>query len=164
MTIRSQPGNPAMSTREQRIEELIRVLPVIMKRGKPDPSRVETFCSASLSPSESRVLVHLALHKGNSAGMIAEEIALSRPATTEAIDRLAEKGMIRREPCPTDRRKVRIVLTAPAVEVANQFIDRWRAGFDRAFDRLTQEEQAAFHKGMFALADSLGELDVPGSA
>ena len=163
MTI-NHPVRTAMPVRDQRIEELIRVMPLIWRRAKPDPSQLGATCPAGLSVSEIRVLVHLALFERSSAGEMAEHIGLSRPATTEAIDRLVEKGMARREPCPEDRRKVQLALTGDAVEIARQFIDRWRAGFERALDRLTEEEQKAFHKGMFALADSLGEQVETGTA
>lgn len=163
MIITSTQEDSAISARDQRIEELIRVMPLIWRRAKPDPSQLGPNCPGPLSSSECRVLFHLALFERDNAGIMAEKIDLSRPATTEAVDRLVEKGMVLRQSCPDDRRKVQLVLTPAAIDISRQFVDRWRAGFGAALDRLTNEEQMAFHKGMFALADTLGEQEVSGS-
>lgn len=141
------------------VEELIRLMPVIWRRAKPDPSTLGEACPGQLSYSDCRVLIHLALHDRDSAGAMADQIGLSRPAATEAVDRLVARGLVVRETCESDRRRVSLALTPAAVEIAARFVDRWRTGFDRALDQLTEDEQVAFHKGMFALADSLSESE-----
>lgn len=146
--------------RIQLIDDLIRLMPVIWRRSKPDPSKIVRCESGQMAVSDLRILVHLALHERQGVGQIADRIGLSRPATTEAIDRLAAKSLVVREPCDVDRRRVLLTLTPVAIGIASQFIDRWRGGFERALEQLTEDEQLAFHKGMFALANSLVDDNV----
>jgi len=49
------------------------------------------------------------------AGALADEIRLSRPATTAAIDRLEKLGYVRRVPDSDDRRRILVELTPLAM-------------------------------------------------
>lgn len=63
------------------------------------------------------------------AGRLAEEIRLSRPATTTVLDRLEEKGYVRRVSDPQDRRRVLAELTPHALERSYEI---WGGYFDYA--------------------------------
>jgi DNA-binding MarR family transcriptional regulator len=84
------------------------------------------------------------------AGALAEEIRLSRPATTAALDRLEKLGYVRRVPDSDDRRRILVELTPLAMrrseEIWGGFIDyAERAGSHytvaelEAMRRFTQE-------------------------
>src|SRR6201999_2002940 len=55
------------------------------------------------------------------AGKLAADAGLTTGAATAAIDRLVEKGYVRRVPDATDRRRVLIEKTAKLEEVAGHF-------------------------------------------
>ena len=63
------------------------------------------------------------------AGALADEIRLSRPATTTVLDRLEEKGYVRRFADPEDRRRVLVELTELAWE---RSLEIWGGYFDFA--------------------------------
>ncbi|MEX1165676.1 MAG: MarR family transcriptional regulator [Hydrogenophaga sp.] len=60
---------------------------------------------------EWRVLSCLAGEEGVLSSVLAERSMLDRARTSRALTRLDEKGLVRREPKPSDRREVRIFLS-----------------------------------------------------
>ena len=140
------------------VDELVRLMPVILRRIKPDPQDTPDVTAGSLSHSEVRILLHLAIYGDSGSGAIAEAIAMSRPAVTEAIDRLVAKGFVERVGHEVDRRRVTVRLTPRATEFAEHIVSRWRDGFARTLAKLDPAEQVGFYKGMTALADSLLEI------
>src|SRR6185437_3250843 len=54
-------------------------------------------------------------------GWLGGQLALTSPATTALIDRLEAAGHVRRQPSPTDRRKVEILVSQEAVTLGWTF-------------------------------------------
>ncbi|HEX6117621.1 MAG TPA: MarR family transcriptional regulator [Solirubrobacterales bacterium] len=80
------------------------------------------------------------------AGALAEEIRLSRPATTTVLDRLERIGYIRRTSDPEDRRRVLAELTPLAFE---RSMEIWGGYFDfaeREAGRYTVEDLEALRR------------------
>ena len=143
--------NPPVET----VDRLLQLIPMILRRGKPPPQMVHDCPGGSLAHSEMRILLQLALHERESVGRIADAIGMSRPAVTEAVDRLVEKAMVVRIPSVTDRRLVLLELTPEAQVFAERLVDYWRRAFVRTLSTLSEDEQAAFVKGMVALTEAL---------
>ena len=59
-----------------------------------------------LTYAQSQVLVRLAEHPGSHMGDVAKAFGVTLPAVTHIVDRLEEKGWVRRERCEHDRRQV----------------------------------------------------------
>lgn len=57
-----------------------------------------------------------------------EELSISKPATTRALDRLQADGLVERIPTPADRRQVDLALTDAGVAM----VVRMRDGFAEA--------------------------------
>ena len=55
------------------------------------------------------------------SGELASRLGLGAPATTGLVDRLEHAGHVRRERDPHDRRKVTLVMQAPALQLATEF-------------------------------------------
>ncbi|MEZ4562268.1 MAG: cytochrome P450 [Thermomicrobiales bacterium] len=55
-----------------------------------------------------------------SPAAIAQRLGISRAVVTGLLDRLAERGLIRREPDPADRRRLRIVMTAAGLDASER--------------------------------------------
>jgi DNA-binding MarR family transcriptional regulator len=51
---------------------------------------------------------------------LAERALVSKSRLTHTVDRLAARGLVRREPCPEDRRGVSAVLTANGLTLLQQ--------------------------------------------
>ena len=56
------------------------------------------------------------------------------------VDKLKEKGLVDRQECPTDRRRVDIVITEAGLEVTRQASDAVEAARQVAFANLTEAE------------------------
>lgn len=89
-------------------------------------------------PGQGRVL--FALWQGDDIAItqLAERTALQKSTLTRMLDRMERAGLLRREPHPTDRRTVRILLTDRArsmlgtfAEVSDQMRDLFYQGFTR---------------------------------
>ncbi len=54
-------------------------------------------------------------------GELGEMLGLAKSSLTGLVDRTAQRGLVRREPDPEDRRAVRVALTAGGAELADAF-------------------------------------------
>ncbi|HNT53433.1 MAG TPA: MarR family transcriptional regulator [Anaerolineaceae bacterium] len=74
--------------------------------------------SLNLSSAEGNILLHL-LTQGQEMGQeqLVEQLDISKPAVSRALDSLETKGFITRQPNPQDRRAHRVRLTERAREI-----------------------------------------------
>jgi hypothetical protein len=76
-----------------------------------------------------------------SAGELGRHTGLAAASVTNLIDRLEARGFLRREPDPTDRR--RVLLYADVSEVSdNEFFASWQRSTTRLWERYTDTELA----------------------
>ncbi|WP_214318285.1 MarR family winged helix-turn-helix transcriptional regulator [Nonomuraea sediminis] len=101
-----------------------------------------------LTPQQGQLLCVL---MAQSYGMseLGAVLGLAKSSLTELVDRTAQRGLVRREPDPRDRRAVRVGLTEQGAELAEAFytetcrrIDLLPAGLDGA-ERATLAELLA---------------------
>lgn len=78
-----------------------------------------------LTPATFDVLVRLVRTPGDGLPMtkLAHEAALSSGGFTKVADRMVATGLIRREPCETDRRVIYAVLTEDGRKLAERALD-----------------------------------------
>lgn len=81
-----------------------------------------------------------------SAGALAEEIRLSRPATTTVLDRLERKRYVRRFADPQDRRRVLVELTPLALERSQEIWGGYHDFAEREAARYTVAELEALKR------------------
>ena len=68
-------------------------------------------------PSLRQLAVLAAVRDGvTSPAMIARRLRVTRPAVTGLLDRLEQRGLLRRDPDPADRRRQRVALTVAGAE------------------------------------------------
>jgi MarR family transcriptional regulator, 2-MHQ and catechol-resistance regulon repressor len=93
--------------------------------------------AAGLSMTEFDVLIRLARSPGQQLRMtdLASQTALSTSGVTRVVDRLENRGLVRRQACPSDRRGAFAVLTDPGCALIGGFlhthvqdIERWFTG------------------------------------
>jgi DNA-binding MarR family transcriptional regulator len=92
-----------------------------------------------INRSDARCLDILEEHGSMTAGELARESRLTTGAITAVIDRLEEAGLVRRVRDPADRRRVRVVPTPDAYELATELmvepmIKMWRPLRERYTD------------------------------
>lgn len=89
-----------------------------------------------------------------SAGELGRHTGLAAASVTNLIDRLAAKGFLRREPDPTDRR--RLLLHAEVGELTdNQFFASWQRSASQLWQRYSDTELAVI---LDFLTDTAGRL------
>ncbi|MFF3570998.1 MarR family winged helix-turn-helix transcriptional regulator [Nocardia jiangxiensis] len=94
----------------------------------------------TLSSTEMQVLATLSRTGPATPGELARQEHVQPPSMTRIIALLEDKGLVRREPHPQDRRQVLVIATEPAAEILEQsrrLRDAWLADL---VGKLTDEE------------------------
>lgn len=98
-----------------------------------------------LSSAEGNVLLHL-LNQGEVLRQedIVEQLEISKPAVSKAVDHLELKGLVRRVKDDTDRRISRVLITQRAREISAELKNSYDKIFTLAAQDLSQEEIEEF--------------------
>jgi MarR family 2-MHQ and catechol resistance regulon transcriptional repressor len=81
-------------------------------------------------------------HKGPLLlGEIQRKVLVTSGGITYLVDRLVEKGLVRREECPSDRRARYAVLTPAGAELIGRIFPEHAAQIERALSGLSPDEQ-----------------------
>ncbi len=86
-----------------------------------------------------RALVVLRAAPGANLGHLADSLGVTPSSVTRMCDRLVDRGLVRREPAPGNRREVQLTLTAPG----RQLVDRATRARRRDLQRVLAAMPAA---------------------
>ncbi len=89
----------------------------------------------TVSPERAKALVRLGAG-GMRAGELAQQCLLSPPAMTELVEGLVREGLVRREDDPSDRRAVRVSLTAAGRREVDRYHNAIAEALGEAIARL----------------------------
>jgi DNA-binding MarR family transcriptional regulator len=131
----------------------------------PDASRSASECGMNLVRTADRLLAELNRRRQSVAdlsptaweilavidgagepltpGVIAERLLVTSGTMTALLDTLERRGLIRRTPHPTDRRKLLIDVTPEARRLVDAMLPRVHAGLRDIFAPLDEGERAA---------------------
>jgi DNA-binding MarR family transcriptional regulator len=84
-------------------------------------------------------------------GELGTVLGLAKSSVTGLVDRLERAGLVRREPSAEDSRAIRVALTGPGREAADEFYTETRDRILRLSDTLTEAERET-------LAELLGRV------
>jgi len=137
------------------IDELIAAIGAAVMRWQDATARYDETVGErlDLSMSERQCLAALA-HGPRPARDIAEATHLTRGAITTLVDRLEQRGLVRRTPGTQDRRQVLVSMTPKAQRVAAQYygaIAAEGAAFLAGFSRADLTTILKFVEGALAL-------------
>jgi DNA-binding MarR family transcriptional regulator len=91
-------------------------------------------------------------------GDLADAVVLSPSGLTRLVDRMVDDGLVRREPCPSDRRSTYAVLTADGRSALRRAAPTHLRGIDEHFaSLLTDDEVAALSRALGRVLDALDE-------
>jgi MarR family transcriptional regulator, transcriptional regulator for hemolysin len=101
----------------------------------------------NLGSAEGNILLHL-LMRGQEMGQeqLAEELDISKPAVSRALDSLEIKGFVTRQQDPNDRRVHRVRLTDQAREIGPAVKQAYNQLYVLAIQGISQEELEYFTK------------------
>ncbi|AYC33130.1 MarR family transcriptional regulator [Pseudomonas cavernae] len=78
------------------------------------------LASLEISAAQFKVLIYIYLEKANTPADLCRLLSVDSGSMTRMLDRLEKKGLLHRKPCPTDRRCVRLTLSAAGQAVCQQ--------------------------------------------
>ncbi|MDB5699499.1 MAG: MarR family transcriptional regulator [Alphaproteobacteria bacterium] len=109
--------------------------------------------------ARTKLLIFVDRHGPVRAADIAESLALAPRTVTEAIDRLEQSGLVRREPDTKDRRVKWISITDPGRQAIAETEPLRRRFVDQIFGALSEAERAALRSTLTKLAGALDEQE-----
>ena len=127
---------------------VLQTVPVMM-RGLG--SHLRSQAGINLSIPQLRALMFLRRHEGASMSDAAEHLEIALPSVSRLVDGLVVRGLVRRQPHATDRRRVTLALTATgreALHAAQQAAEDYLAAL---LIRLTPSERSTVAHAMGAL-------------
>jgi MarR family transcriptional regulator, 2-MHQ and catechol-resistance regulon repressor len=102
-----------------------------------------TLTAAGLAATEFDVLLRLARSPGERLRMtdLATQTALSTSGVTRVVDRLENRGLVRRQTCASDRRGAYAALTGPGRDLLAGVVQAHVSDIDRWFTGLLETDQ-----------------------
>lgn len=88
-------------------------------------------------------------------GRLVERMLASRTRTSQRIDRLARRGLVRRERCPEDGRAINVILTDEGWTLLDSIApDHLRSVRARLFDHLTRSDVVSLGRSLGKVAEA----------
>lgn len=109
----------------------------------------------ALTGRQKEAVVFLAHRDAVTMGEFADGLRISRAAASELVSRLLEKGVIRREADPRDRRVVRVRLAGRAEGYASDVLTQWGERLGIVFARFPDQDPDTLLAFLRALVDEL---------
>lgn len=109
-----------------------------------------------MSPIQARFLVHLLYHgvELRRVSQLAREFGLTQATVSDAVSSLEEKGLIRRDPWPGDRRVISLRLTPVGEELADE-LSTWANTVQEHLSFSSPAEKEAVMRFLMRLIASL---------
>ncbi len=145
----------AESTLPQAIEKFWEAFPSVWNRIRSN-LRLILAREYSITIEEFHILRNL--RRGFcSVSELATVQQISRPAASQTVEGLVEKGLVSRHYDASDRRHIRLALTTTGSEVLNGIFQKNRSWMTEKMAALSPEEIAAITKAMEALKEAFLE-------
>ncbi|MFB3162262.1 MarR family transcriptional regulator [Neobacillus sp. 179-J 1A1 HS] len=114
---------------------------LLMQTSKAIQERIRDEMSKNqLSITEFSVLEVLFYQGKQTIQQIGNRILISSGSMTYVIDKLEQKGIIKRNDCREDRRVIHITLTAEGIEMMENIMPKYQDMVDSFFGDLTDDE------------------------
>jgi len=107
-----------------------------------------------LTYAQAQVLFYVQRHPGCPLSAVARAYAVTRPAISQVVDRLAEKRFLVRQEDPRDRRAARLRLTREGDSLARELEDTQVSGLGAVLARLSADERRKLLAGLDALVSA----------
>ncbi|MDR4888330.1 MarR family transcriptional regulator [Fredinandcohnia sp. QZ13] len=114
---------------------------ILMQTSRAIQERIrDDMMKNNLSITEFSVLEVL-FHKGKQTiHQIGKSILITSGSMTYVIDKLEQKGLLKRSACPDDRRAIHVSLTTAGSELLNRIMPEHEDCVDSIFDSLNSQE------------------------
>ena len=141
-TPRTQTRTGASATSDRKQEAALKLWVVLARSYNAVSARLsEDVARHELTPTEFAILEVL-YHKGPLLlGEVQRKILVTSGGITYLVDRLVEKGLVKREECAEDRRARYAVLTPAGTALIRKIFPQHAAAIERAVSGLSTSEQ-----------------------
>ena len=159
---RVQTRTGASTTSDRKADAALKLWVVLARSFNAVSARLaEDIAQHELTQTEFAILEVL-YHKGRLLlGEVQRKILVTSGGITYLVDRLVEKGFVKREDCAEDRRARYVVLTPAGTALIRKIFPQHTAAVERALSGLTQAEQREATKLLrkLGLAAAAGEVE-----
>ena len=121
----------------------------------------DALAAWDVAPSHARALGVLARSGPVRLGELSGHLHIAARSTTDVVDSLEERGLVRRRPDPGDRRSTFVELTAEGERVSAAIAASRAAQGEKLFGRLGPEDRAELARLLDALRDPDDEAPQP---
>jgi DNA-binding MarR family transcriptional regulator len=134
------------------------------------PAQARDWVDVELTMSQLKMMFVLSTAMGPTGasglrvGEVARGLGVTLPTVTAVMDKLVERGLVRRDEDPLDRRQHRCRLTADGKALLHRLMAGRRAFTNALLDHLDEDELAAFLRGMQVLLAAAERLRAAASA
>jgi MarR family transcriptional regulator, multiple antibiotic resistance protein MarR len=102
----------------------------------------QAFAPFDITAAQYIIMVSLAGGDAESASGLCKDASYDPGAMTRMIDRLERKGLVQRVPCPNDRRKTKVHLTAEGRAVYPRLVEKHAEVLNRKLRGFSKAEMA----------------------
>ncbi len=138
---------------EECAREVLDVVPLVMRVIRAEMRGHRT---PDLSVPQFRALLYLQRHPGASLSAVSDHLGLTPPSTSKLVDGLVARGLVARQPSPTDRRRLMIVVTPEGAAILQAATQATQARLAEALGRLDEDRRAAVLVAMQSLRALFG--------
>ena len=135
------------------------------------PAQARDWVDVDLTMSQLKMMFVLSSAMGHAEGTsglrvgeVARGLGVTLPTVTAVMDKLVERGLVRRDEDPLDRRQHVCRLTADGQALLHRLMAGRRAFTHALLDHLDEDELAAFLRGMQVLIAAAERLRASASA
>lgn len=114
---------------------------VLMQTSKAIQERIRIeMINNNINITEFAVLEVLYLKGKQTIQQIAKSILITSGSMTYVIDKLEQKGLLKRTACPDDRRAIHVILTDDGINLMNKIMPKHQELIDDMFGSLNHDE------------------------
>src|SRR3954451_7634580 len=116
---------------------------ILMQTSKAIQEKIRIeMINNNLNITEFSVLESLYLKGKQTIQQIGHSILISSGSMTYVIDKLEQKGLLKRTACPDDRRAIHVTLTDDGIDLMNKIMPKHEGLIDDMFGSLNYDEAA----------------------
>lgn len=135
-------------------DRLLEVLSIATRRVRREMRRNSAL---ELTVPQFRALRYVERHPGTDLSRLADHLGMSRSSASALVDRLARAGHVERSTDPSERRRIRIVLSSTGAAAVGRAVEGTRAWLSGELEAFEPEERRR-------LSDALELLSRVGSS
>jgi len=141
-------------TQEESARELLEVVPIVMRDIR---SEMRSRRSAELTVPQFRTLAFVNRKEGPSLSEVADHMGLTPPSTCRLVDGLIARGMMTRQGHPTDRRRLRLIVTPRGAKILEISRSGTLACLAEKLNGVTAQDRGIIVKAMGVLRSVFAE-------